>query len=336
MQRPMAQRFTTAGGVELYQLPIEAFPGFLVYAYLVVTEGVRVLVDAGSGIGDASAHLLAGFAEVRDRFGVDVAPQNLTRILITHAHIDHFGGLAALRPLTEAPIGIHSLDRRVLQSFEERLVLTAQNLRIFLGRAGLSAARRNDLMNLYMASKYLFQSVDVAFTLDEGEVLDGLFRFYHTPGHCPGQLCIQIDDILLTADHVLSQTTPHQAPESVTPWTGLGHYLVSLEAVERVPGVRLALGGHEAPIEDLPARIAAIRASHERKLAQTLDLCVEPKTISEVSRGLFRKVSGYEVLLAIEEAGAHVEYLYEHGLLCIENVTEVANAVDAPILYRRL
>jgi hypothetical protein len=48
-------------------------------------------------------------------------------------------------------------------------------------------------------------------------------------------------------------------------------------------------------------------------------------------------VRGYNVLLALEEAGAHVEYLYQRGLLGIENLEEVESAVQSlPIRYRCL
>ncbi len=57
----------------------------------------------------------------------------------------------------------------------------------------------------------------------------------------------------------------------------------------------------------------------------------------EVSQALFGEVHGYNVLLAVEEAGAHVEYLYQRGLLGIDNLEELeSNPAPAPIRYRRL
>ncbi|MCZ7573735.1 MAG: hypothetical protein M5U01_34725 [Ardenticatenaceae bacterium] len=59
-------------------------------------------------------------------------------------------------------------------------------------------------------------------------------------------------------------------------------------------------------------------------------------TINEVSRQLFPQVSGYNVLLALEEAGAHVEYLYDRGLLALDNLDEVASTGNPPLRYRCL
>ncbi|HSO27438.1 MAG TPA: hypothetical protein VLS48_05170, partial [Anaerolineales bacterium] len=66
----------------------------------------------------------------------------------------------------------------------------------------------------------------------------------------------------------------------------------------------------------------AIRTLHMQRLEQVLALLTEPHTIQEVSFGLFGEVHGYNVLLALEEAGAHVEYLYQRGALGIKNFQE--------------
>jgi glyoxylase-like metal-dependent hydrolase (beta-lactamase superfamily II) len=172
--------------------------------------------------------------------------------------------------------------------------------------------------------------------LRDGDLLDDLMLVHHTPGHCPGQVCLQIDDVLLSADHVLPQTSPHMAPESITLSTGLSHYLASLAKIAEVPDIRLALGGHEGPIADLYGRVEQIRASHQRKLERVLDACAEPRTINELSKAIYPDVSSYDILLAIQEIGAHVEYLDQHGQLAIANLDEVAADERAAPQYRRL
>jgi glyoxylase-like metal-dependent hydrolase (beta-lactamase superfamily II) len=149
---------------------------------------------------------------------------------------------------------------------------------------------------------------------------------------------IRLHDILFSGDHVLEDTSPHQSPEHLTLSTGLEHYLRSLDALSAwAAGVRLTLGGHKAPITDLAGRIAAIRQIHRDRLDKVLNLFYEPHTIREISSALFGEVHGYNILLALEEAGAHVEYLYQRGLLGIENLAELeAAAGPVPIRYRCL
>jgi glyoxylase-like metal-dependent hydrolase (beta-lactamase superfamily II) len=146
---------------------------------------------------------------------------------------------------------------------------------------------------------------------------------------------LQVDDVLLTADHVLARITPHQAPESITNHMGLSHYLDSLAEIEGLDGIRLALGGHEAPMDDLGGRIREIKQAHQERLAKVLDICRRPRSIAEISRELFGKVESYHVLLALEETGAHVEYLYQRGELVAANLEEIERTSQPVVEYVR-
>jgi glyoxylase-like metal-dependent hydrolase (beta-lactamase superfamily II) len=232
-------------------------------------------------------------------------------------------------------VGIHEIDRRVLTNYEERVIVATKDVRVFMERAGVRENMIPRLMEMYGFSKKHVRSVKVDIDLDEDTMLDGM-QFIHTPGHCPGQVCILLGDILLSADHILAQTTPHQAPESITRYTGLGHYLESLRKIARVGDIRLALGGHEAPITDVYTRIDGIRASHQRKLERVLDVigtAEAPCTISDISKAMYPDRHGYEVLLALEEVGAHVEYLYEHGRLAVCNLEEIEREPNPALKY---
>ena len=50
-------------------------------------------------------------------------------------------------------------------------------------------------------------------------------------------MCLQVDNVLLTSDHVLSRITPHQFPQAITPFAGLEHYFRSLSKVRKVEGI---------------------------------------------------------------------------------------------------
>jgi hypothetical protein len=136
---------------------------------------------------------------------------------------------------------------------------------------------------------------------------------------------------------VIDGISPHQAPEHLTLSTGLEHYLSSLDSLEaRTNGVRLTLPGHNAVVTDLPKRIAEIKNVHQERLEKVIEFLSEPHTIVEVSMYLFGEVQGYNVLLALEEAGAHVEYLYQRGLLSIENLAVLEDTfAPAALRYRK-
>ena len=139
--------------------------------------------------------------------------------------------------------------------------------------------------------------------------------------------------MLLTSDHVLARITPHQFPQAITPFAGLEHYFHSLSKMRKLDGINFALGGHEEPIWDLRARIDAIALFHRDRLARVIDLCREPQTVVQVSQSLFGDQDGYSRILALDEAGAHVEYLHQLGQLSIANLDDVAKSRDPVIEY---
>jgi len=332
---PQVRRFEGPEGSRIYRITCDAFPGLTVHVHLLLDLGPPTIIDAGSGFGEANRQLMHGLELVRSEFSEPIGLADVQRIIITHGHIDHFGGLSFLHERApQAEIAIHELDVLILTSFEERVAVAKRAIRRFLQEAGVGAELLADFMDVYGFSKKNVHSLPVGRTLIDNQELDGL-RFIHTPGHCPGQVCIIAGDVIFTADDILPEISPHQAPESIMPYTGLGHYLESLDKVERLGEFRLALGGHQGPMTDLPKRISDIRQGHHRKLDKILNIVRNngPLTINEISQQLYTHVRGFHVLLALEEVAAHVEYLSQHAKLRIANLDEYRLEENTPVRY---
>ncbi len=330
--------YTTAGNALIYQIPLHEFPGLVGNVYFVVTGKYRVLIDTGSGFGNANQELEAGLQEVSTLRGEDCSLESLTHIFITHGHIDHFGGLPYIHERSQAKICIHELDRRIVTNHQERLSVAAHRLDEFLSEAGLSPEQRDKEIEMYKITKSLVRSVNADISYEATGMRIGPFRFTHVPGHCAGHVVIRLHDVLFSGDHILEKTSPHQAPEQITLSTGLETYLSSLELVRPFASkVAFTLGGHENPVHDLNQRIDEIRLVHQQRLQLVLKILKKPRTIADISKYLFGKVEGYTVLLALEETGAHVEYLYQRGYLQILNLKEIEeNSNLVPLLYQAI
>jgi len=328
--------YGSSGGARIYRIPLDVFPDMVGYAHLVYRNDLVALVDVGSGFGVSNEHLEAGLAIVREEYGEKAAWADLTHVLITHGHIDHYGGIRYVREQCKALIGVHELDQPMLTHYEERLSLSTQRLRAFLHLAGLEADQVEEIMDLYLINKHLFSSTDVDFTYEAVGMEIGPLRLLHMPGHCPGEVVILVDDVLLSGDHVLETISPHQTPEHLALNMGLGNYLDSLHRLlPYADDIHLTLGGHEGPITDLKARIRGIQKLHHERLNHMLSLLGKPMMIVEIAREIFPDVQGYHELLALEEAGAHVEYLEQRGFLQVENLEETNGQYPEPMLYRR-
>lgn len=308
---------------------MQAFPNFWAYAYIVRTDNHIYLIDCGSGTDTSHDDLLSGLRQA------ELSPSDLTHILMTHAHIDHYGGLSKLRALTTAAIGCHELDLQTVAHHEARLALTNRRLDSFLAETGLAHEEQDQLINIYRFTKGLHASVPVDFTYDVIKDRIPELEVIHLPGHCPGHVAMRLDDIVFCGDMVVEGVTPHLTPESILPYSGLDRYLESLQRFQQwANGARLILNGHDEAITDLPAKIEATRNNIVRRMSRAIAALAQPRTISQVCNIVYENPSGYNLLLTIEKTGAYIEYLYEHGMLEIVNAEDVEKG--GPPLYRRL
>jgi glyoxylase-like metal-dependent hydrolase (beta-lactamase superfamily II) len=327
------QRFHSKAAARIYSLSVETFPKHINNVYLLLEEGSAVLLDCGSGSSSSRRDLALGFAIVRAAFRESIRYEEVDWCVVSHAHYDHFGGANLVKRETRAHLAVHELDARVLSCFGERLVIASKDCDVFWRRAGVSDDERALLLQMYTAPKSAFREQEVDRLLRDGDAIGPGYKVHHVPGHCPGLMCLQVHDVLLTSDHVLSRITPHQFPQAITPFAGLEHYFHSLAKIRRLEGINFALGGHEEPIWDLRARIDAIALFHRDRLARVLEACKTPRTVAGVTDVLFGDQEGYSRLLALDEAGAHVEYLHQMGRLRIANLDEVSRPGEPVIEY---
>jgi hydroxyacylglutathione hydrolase len=108
--------------------------------------------------------------EVRELLDA-VKSHNLTvvNILLTHAHLDHVTGVAEAKQATNVPVWLHKDDNFLY----DRVVEQGQMF-------GLRVKRQPPIDNFYDG---------------EGPLRFGRYvvRVLHTPGHCPGGVCLAVN-----------------------------------------------------------------------------------------------------------------------------------------------
>jgi len=333
---PPVKKYVSSTGVRIYRIPCQVFDSLSARVYLLLGAGPPTLLDAGSGIGPSTRQILDGVDAVRGEFGEPIHFRDVRRIIVSHGHVDHIGGLAELRAqASKAQVAVHPLELGVVASYREHVALVDERLHGFFRLAGVDPSRRRKLLSDLRFGARAIESVEADVLLEDGQLWDGL-RVIHTPGHAPGHLCIGVGNVLLSFDHILARTVPQQWPECTAPFTGLAHYLESLDKVKNLPGFDLALGAHEQAIHDVYGRIEAIRASHRRRLERLHDMLSRaggPLTIDEITNRLYSEVTGFRAVLAITDVGSRVEYLHQRGLLKVLNVDELERQEGAAHRY---
>ena len=329
------RRFETPGGQLIYRIPLLLFPEFWGYVYLIKSGDLLILVDAGSGFGRSNEHLETGLEGIRVHFHERFDWADLTHVLISHGHVDHFGGLHYLRERTSASIGIHGMDAAILERYEQSIDSAAEKTKAFLIETGLATGQQEQLLELYLLNKGLFRSIQVDFTYESIGMKLGPLTFHHTPGHSPGQVVIHLEDALFTGDHLLPDISPHMAPERLAPNTGLFNYLESLNGLLGLNGSRtVGLPGHGEPITDLKQRTIEIILHHYERLSRLCHLVNnQGRTIADLSQELFPGAQGFHELFALEETAAHIDFLVELGRVEVAALKPMTTGNFAPV-YR--
>jgi glyoxylase-like metal-dependent hydrolase (beta-lactamase superfamily II) len=138
-------------------IEIRAVPPFHKNGFVVACDRTReaVVIDPGD--------------EVADLLDI-VTRQKLSvkYILLTHAHIDHVTGVARAKDAVGAPVYLHKDDKPLYDAVPQQAAMF-----------GLAVPRLVAIDHFYDARQPLtFGDFDV--------------KVHHTPGHCPGGVCLAI------------------------------------------------------------------------------------------------------------------------------------------------
>ncbi len=146
-------------------------------------DGQVTLLDCG--LKRSPKTLSTGLAQL------GIAPQDVTRILLTHAHSDHAGGVAEMSRRTGADVSVHADDAQAVRTG----VAPPLDQSLRLGRLFSRLSRRG---------KPAFEPVPVEQELTDGQLLPiaGGLRVVHTPGHSPGHASFlhEPTGVLVTGD----------------------------------------------------------------------------------------------------------------------------------------
>jgi hydroxyacylglutathione hydrolase len=179
-------------------LETRAVPPFQKNGYVVACEKTReaVVIDPGDEV---------------DRLLDVVSSQSLTvqSILLTHAHVDHVTGVARAKSAVHAQVYLHRDDQFLYDAAQQQAAFF-----------GLRCDAQPPIDRYY----------DVAETLTFGEYEVSV---HHTPGHCPGGVCLAVGKTGSTKEDLFVGDTLFAGSIGRTDLPG-GDYAVLIRSITQV------------------------------------------------------------------------------------------------------
>ena len=304
-------------GIYHLQLPIPDSHMGHVNTYLVRGDDGYLLIDTGWNSEEAFNSLKKQLAEI----GIDL--EDISQIVVTHTHPDHFGLAGRLKQLSQAKIALHYLEKARYTDMDEVFLQIEQWLHI-------NGVPVNELPKLQVSLEMSNFGIPTLpdITLRGGETIStGVFNFQvlWTPGHSPGHISLYepTQKILISGDHVLPTITPNISLNPLSSNNSLDDYLNSLNTVKQLE-VSLVLPGHEQPFTGLQLRIEGLIQHHKQRNAEILKtLKADSKTAYQVSTGItwlsdvngvsWQELTPWDKRIAVFETLAHLESMRNNG-----------------------
>jgi len=307
-------------GIYQLRVPIPDNPLGYTNSYLIRGDDGYTIIDPGMN-SDTSFDVLQ-----RELAEIGVSVTDITRIIATHAHGDHYGLTGRIKKLTKARIYAHRQVSDMIKTFAKHRKGFGRQMDEWLGTNGFPPpddSESNGTPHGRRRRRFPRPSIP-DILLDDSDTIDiGIFslKVLWTPGHDYGHICLYESDrkVLFSGDHVLPVTTPHISFQNGENYNPLGDFLNSLDAIKDLD-VDLVLPGHEEIFSNLHDRaIGLIRHHHQRDSEILKELKSGPKTAYQVSTGIvwkpnqggvkFEDLGKWHQRMAVSETLAHLKVM---------------------------
>ncbi len=294
------------------------FPVGPINCYLLEDDELT-LVDAGPDDPATLDALHVGLAERGYSF------KDIRRIVVTHAHVDHFGAAWKIVAESGARVLSHPRNRWWLTDFEnERSRRNDYYRDTFVANGAppdlVTGAMKGMRRLIGFASSVPAESF---VPIGEGDAIQmggAQWRVIHAPGHASGLICLYDPEsrVLISSDHLLRDITSN--PTLEPPGHGetdrpraLIDYVASMKRSATM-NISEALPAHGEPIYDVRALVDGRLAFHRSRLDHIeaqLRCCAG--TAYELCKILFPDLKPFDTFLGMSEVIAHLDILEAEG-----------------------
>jgi glyoxylase-like metal-dependent hydrolase (beta-lactamase superfamily II) len=307
-----------AEGIFQVQLPLP-FPLRIVNSYVLRDGDGWTIIDTG-------INYLAGRAAWQAALvKLEIAPKTIQRIILTHAHPDHYGMAGWLAEHSGAPVQLAPLEQEFVLTAWQAGVANEQAVVDFFQTHGMPTELAEQVRHSMAETRAMTLPWPTTSVIEPGvsiQIGARSFQVIATPGHSDQHLAFYCAEerLLLCGDAVLIKITPN-----ISLWphgrpNPLADFLQSLDLLATLH-VDLALPGHGPLIRAFGERLAELRAHHHERLEIMVQATGDGATAFLICSTVFptTALSPHQLRFAMAETLAHLEYLVGIGRLERDN-----------------
>ncbi|MHA2283007.1 MAG: MBL fold metallo-hydrolase [Promethearchaeota archaeon] len=293
----------------------------------VIAGNDGIIFDAGYGYKKAIKFFLKEFKEIQNYYEKQKKEFKISRIIISHAHSDHFSGISPISNTLGLKIVLTENIAKTIKdkvSFETNFrgddyedYLRVRNKLIQKMWNGLRHIGTILFFRSFHGLSYLDQPDEI---VDENSVIlinGEPWKIFPSPGHSPEHISLYSEEkgILFSGDNVLKMRSTWLGP----PESDVADYIKTIKKLQKLPNLKLILPAHDEIIENPKDTLTAIMERMNERQEQVLDAIknypekgVSPDQILEV---IYPKTRRFTRIIGRDWVVLTLKFLEKKGII---------------------
>lgn len=224
-----------------------------------------IIYDSGHGDKRSLKFFKKELAEIKKYWEENHGEFNITRIILSHAHVDHFSGLTGIQKLTGAKVLLTKKIGEMISSKKQYFKKYADNMFTHNYKTVSIFKKIISSVVSYISLKQYLLIVNMVFYTKEYDIIDDKseivvndtkWSLFYSPGHASEHITFYNKDtgVLFSGDNILRTVVTWLGP----PRSNITDYLESLNYIKNLENLKLILPGHGSPVLEPVKRIDEI------------------------------------------------------------------------------
>ena len=252
-------------GINQIKIPLPKTRMESVNVYIIEGNSGNLMIDTGWNSPDAFNFL------AQEMKSSGFAMNDITEVVITHLHPDHFGLAGKISELSGAKIYMSQIDASLIDSRYFHPEPLLNEMSGFLKSNGLPDWELKMITEASADIRQFISPLSSTTGLNPGDkiTMDPFeFQVILTPGHTAGHICLYEPNkkYLFSGDHILAEMVPNVSYHPQSGENPVGDYVNSLNVLAELE-IRFVFPGHGSVFSGLAPKIDDILRMHRDRIS---------------------------------------------------------------------